>query len=122
MLWTANLPGNPQRWLYTSPVSTGDAVYAGGKAGVGAFHAESGEVIWYKSLEGSDNWSCYASPVSFDNLLIMLLQRRGLLALERNSGEIAWEPVTGVDYQYRAGARRGLGQVRCHDLESLDLQ
>ena len=171
VLWTADLPGYPQRWLYTSPVSTGDAVYAGGKAGVGAFHSESGEVIWYKSLEDSDNWSCYASPVSFDNLLIMLLQRRGILALERNTGEIAWELVTGVDYQYAAPvlvgdlivsggdkgellALRALtgevvtrgktlsapypsgltvvggrliattpdGQVRCHDLESLDLQ
>jgi len=62
--------------LFTSPVIAGDAVYAGGKAGVGSFHAESGEVIWYNSLEDSDNWSCYASPLSFDGLLVMLVLDR----------------------------------------------
>jgi outer membrane protein assembly factor BamB/predicted MPP superfamily phosphohydrolase len=102
VLWAQDLPGYPHRWLYTSPVSVGDTVYAGGKAGLGAFQADSGQVIWYNSLEDSDNWSCYASPISFDHLLIILVQRRGILALDRTSGEIVWELAVGVEYQYAA--------------------
>ena len=98
--WQTDLPGHPERWLFTAPAMAGEEVYAGGKAGYGAYRVESGEEIWYAQLEDSDNWSCYASPLVHADLLIVLVQRRGLLALERQTGQIAWERAVGVEYQY----------------------
>jgi len=98
--WHIDLPGHPERWLFTTPAMAGEEVYAGGKAGYGAYRLESGEEIWYAHLEDSDNWSCYASPLVCGDLLIVLVQRRGLVALERQTGQIIWERAVGVEYQY----------------------
>lgn len=98
--WQADLPGYPERWLYTAPVAAEGVVYAGGKGGYGAYREENGEELWYAPLESSDNWSCYAKPRIYGDLLIALVQRRGLLALDRHSGKIAWEREMGVEYQY----------------------
>jgi len=98
--WQVDLPGYPERWLYTAPVAAEGVVYAGGKGGYGAYREENGEELWYAPLESSDNWSCYAKPRIYGDLLIALVQRRGLLALDRHSGKIAWEREMGVEYQY----------------------
>ena len=98
--WETDLPGYPDRWIYTTPVIADDAVHAGGKAGFGAYCLDTGAPQWYRSLESSDNWSCYARPLVYGNLLIVLVQRRGVLALERQTGEIIWERELGVEYQY----------------------
>ena len=99
VLWTADLPGFPERWLYTSPVIADETVYAGGKAGYGAFALHTGEDLWYAALESSDNWSCYAGPVVWNDLLVAPVQRRGMVALRRENGQIAWETKIDVDYQ-----------------------
>ena len=100
LLWHANLPGYPDRWVYTSPVIADGTLYAGAKAGYAAFDLKTGEQQWYVPVEDSDNWSCYASPQVYEDLLLLLVQRRGLMALDRQSGDVAWEQKVGVEYPY----------------------
>ncbi len=98
--WKADLPGFPERWIYASPVIAGKTVYAGGKAGMGAYNLETGAQAWYTGIEGGDGWPCYASPRVFGDLLILLVQRRGLMALDRRSGKVVWERTLGVENTY----------------------
>ena len=100
LLWHANLPGYPDRWVYTSPVIADGTLYAGAKAGYAAFELKTGEQQWYVPIEDSDNWSCYASPQVYEDLLLLLVQRRGLMALDRQSGDAVWEQQIGVEYPY----------------------
>lgn len=104
LLWQADLPGYPERWIYTSPAIADDTLYAGAKAGYAAYDLETGEEQWYTAIESSDAWSCYASPQIYEDLLIVLAQRRGLLALNRGDGSIAWEQKLAVEYQYPSPA------------------
>lgn len=99
-LWTADLPGFPERWIYASPVIVGHTVYAGGKSGYGAYNLKTGVQAWYTGIEGGDGWPCYASPQLFGDLLILLVQRRGLMALDRRSGKVVWERTLGVENPY----------------------
>lgn len=99
-MWETRLPGHPERWLFTAPVAAGGVVYAGGKAGYGAYSAATGEERWYTPLESSDNWSCYAGAHLAGDLLVCLVQRRGLVGLDRRTGEITWELAVGVEYLY----------------------
>ena len=105
--WRANLPGHPGRWLYTMPVCADGIVYAGGKAGIGAYRVDSGECDWYAEIEASDAWSCYASPLITPEVIVLLVSRRGLVALSRTDGRIAWETELDVEYQYAAPVRWG---------------
>ncbi|MDE2999524.1 MAG: PQQ-binding-like beta-propeller repeat protein [Gemmatimonadota bacterium] len=98
--WKADLPGFPERWIYASPVIAGQTVYAGGKAGMGAYDLNTGEQRWYTPIEGGDGWPCYASPQVTGDLLILLLQRRGLMALNRRNGSVVWERTLGVENPY----------------------
>lgn len=100
LLWHANLTGYPERWIYTSPVIADGTLYAGAKAGYAAFDLKTGEQQWYVPVEDSDNWACYASPQVYEDLLILLVQRRGLMALNRQSGNVLWEQQIGVEYPY----------------------
>ncbi|MYC13992.1 MAG: PQQ-binding-like beta-propeller repeat protein [Gemmatimonadetes bacterium] len=100
LLWHANLPGYPDRWIYTSPVIAEGTLYAGAKAGYAAFDLKTGEQQWYVPVDDSDNWSCYASPQVYEDLLLLLVPRRGLMALDRQSGEVVWEQQIGVEYPY----------------------
>jgi len=117
--WQVDLPGYPERWLYTAPVAAEGVVYAGGKGGYGAYREENGEELWYAPLASSDNWSCYAKPHIYGDLLIALVQRRGLLALDRHSGTIAWEREMGVEYQYGTPALAGDLLISGGDARSL---
>ena len=100
LLWHANLPGYPDRWVYTSPVIAEGTLYAGAKAGYAAFDLKTGEQQWYVPVEDSDNWACYASPQVYEDLLFLLVPRRGLMALDRQSGDVVWEQQIGVEYPY----------------------
>jgi outer membrane protein assembly factor BamB len=100
ILWQADLPGYPERWLYTSPTVADDTLYVGAKAGYAAYDLETGREKWYTAIESNDAWSCYASPQIYGDLLIVLAQRRGLLALSRVDGSIVWEQKLAVEYQY----------------------
>ena len=100
VLWKADLPGFPERWIYASPVIAGETVYAGGKAGIGAYDLRTGARQWYAEIEGGDGWPCYASPQVSGDLLILLVQRRGLMALDRHSGKVVWERTLGVENPY----------------------
>lgn len=100
LLWHANLPGYPDRWVYTSPVIADGMLYAGAKAGYAAFDLKTGDQKWYVPIEDSDNWSCYASPQVYEDLLLLLVQRRGLMALDRQNGDVMWEQKVGVEYPY----------------------
>ena len=98
--WQADLPGFPERWIYASPVIDGETVYAGGKAGIGAYDLKTGAKEWYAEIEGGDGWPCYASPQVCGDLLLLLIQRRGLLALDRHNGRVVWERTLGVENPY----------------------
>ena len=100
LLWQANLPGYPDRWIYMSPVIADGTLYAGAKAGYAAFDLKTGEQQWYVPVEDSDNWACYASPQVYEDLLLLFVQRRGLMALDRQSGDVVWEQQVGVEYPY----------------------
>ena len=98
--WTQELPGHPMRWLYTAPVAVDGIVYAGGKAGCGAYAAEDGSPLWYTTLEGSfDFQPCYASPQLFGDLLIVPLQGKGMAALRRSDGAVQWQNDFRIKYQ-----------------------
>jgi len=100
LLWQADLPGYPERWVYTSPAISDGVIYAGARSGYGAFDLETGEQRWYAKIESTDAWSSYASSQIYENLVLLLISRRGLLALDRDTGALAWEQKMGVEYQY----------------------
>ncbi len=105
--WQRQLPHYTQRWIYTSPVIADDVVYAGAKMGYGAFALETGDLRWYTPLEAIDLHVCYAAPQVAGDLLIILVPRRGLLALGRESGEIAWEWQGQVNWGWGRPALAG---------------
>ena len=98
--WEADLPDYPERWVYTSPVIADGTVYAGAKAGYAAFDLATGRRLWHAVNEDRDNWACYASPQVSSDLLILLVQRRGLVALDRATGDVVWERPAGVEFPY----------------------
>ena len=98
--WQVDLPGYPQRWVYTSPVIDEETVYVGARSGYAAYDLKTGEQKWYAEIESTDAWSCYASPQLYEDLVILLISRRGLLALNRETGEIVWEQNMAIEYQY----------------------
>ena len=115
VLWHAELPGFPDRWIYASPAIADETVYAGAKSGYGAYDLRTGAQQWYTAFEGvvdladpiGDNWACYASPQVYQELLIVLVQRKGLLALSRDDGGTVWERQLDVEYHYAAPALAG---------------
>ncbi len=98
--WEADLPDYPHRWVYTSPVIADGTVYAGAKVGYAAFDLATGRRLWHSVNEDGDNWACYAGPQVSDDLLILLVQRRGLVALDRATGDVVWERPAGVEFPY----------------------
>ncbi|MDE3259949.1 MAG: PQQ-binding-like beta-propeller repeat protein [Gemmatimonadota bacterium] len=99
-MWEADLPEYPERWIYSAPVIADGTVYAGEKAGYAAFDLASGRRIWHSVNEDGDNWACYASPQVSGDLLLLLVQRRGLVALDRATGDVVWERQAGVEFPY----------------------
>jgi len=100
VLWEVDLPEFPVRWVHMAPAVADGVVYAGAKQGYGAYDLETGRALWYSELEDHEYWPCYASPQVYGHLLIVLVPRRGLLALDCRSGSVAWEQPLGVEYQY----------------------
>ena len=99
-LWERELPGHPVRWLYTAPIAADGVLYAGGKAGCGAFDVEDGTALWYTELErGVDFQPCYASPQIWEDLLIVSIQGKGMVALQRSDGALRWDEPFRVKYQ-----------------------
>jgi outer membrane protein assembly factor BamB len=82
-------------------------VFVGGKAGLGAYRLTSGECVWYSDLEANDAWSCYASPLVAEKVVVLLLPRRGMVALSRVDGSLVWETQLDIEYQYTAPLRLG---------------
>ena len=98
--WHADLPGYPERWVYTSPAIAEGTVYVGARSGYGAYDLKTGAQRWDAEIESTDAWSCYASPQIYKHLAIVLISRRGLLALDRATGSIVWERELATEYQY----------------------
>ena len=92
VLWQVDLPGYPERWIYASPIIADGVVYAGGQAGYGAYRLSNGKLLWYyqPTDQSFDCYSCYAGPVLSDMSLILFVQGRGLVALDRSSGREKW--------------------------------
>ncbi len=107
VVWEADLPGYPGRWIYTSPAVADGHVYAGAKAGYGAYSLETGEQEWYTEIDHNDAWSCYASPQVYQELLVALVQRKAILALNRHTGEVVWERGVGAEFPYASPALIG---------------
>ena len=100
VLWRADTPGFPERWMAGSPAVADGVVYAGAKSGYGACDARTGEPLWFRRFSGTldliadpagDKWGAWFTPIVCGQLLICLVPRRGLTALDRESGRIVWE-------------------------------
>ena len=99
-VWCVDTHGFPERWTASAPLVADGAVYVGAKAGYTAYDIESGEERWSRRFTGTldlladhvgDKWGSYFKPIAWDELLIVMISRRGLVALERASGRIVWE-------------------------------
>jgi outer membrane protein assembly factor BamB len=105
VVWSSNLWGFPQRWVATSPLAADGAVFIGAKAGHGAFDAATGELQWELRLSSTrdlmadpigDKFGAYHSLLPFEDLVVALVPRRSVMALDRNTGRIVWEePIPG---------------------------
>ena len=100
LLWHADTPGFPERWMAGSPAVADGVVYAGAKSGYGAHDARTGEPLWFRRFSGTldltadptgDKWGAWFTPIVYGGLLISLVPRRALTALDRKSGRIVWE-------------------------------
>ena len=115
VLWHCDLPRYPGRWIYTAPVIAEGTVFTGGKAGYGAYDLATGEERWYTTLTtpvGSgdpvgDGWGSFPSPIVVGGLLITHLSGRGLVALDRASGEIVWETPLGITHYFSSPVMAG---------------
>ncbi len=107
--WDVDTPGFPDRWIATSPAVADGVVFVGAKAGYAAYSLKSGDLVWNKRFVGTpdlsadevgDKWGSYASPLVVEGLLITFVPRRGLVALECETGRVVWEhPLDGTqDY------------------------
>ena len=92
VLWKVDLPEFPERWIYASPANVDSVVYAGGQAGFGAYRLSSGRQLWYYKPTDRrlDCFNCYAGPVVTKTSVILLIEGRGLVALDRTSGREKW--------------------------------
>lgn len=105
--WEADLPGHPHRWIYTPPVISDGTVFAGAKADYSAFDLDSGRRRWHTGNDGSDNWACYAGPLVSGGLLILMVQRTGFMALDRETGDEVWERPAQIEFPYAAPVLAG---------------
>ena len=110
-LWHADTPGFPERWMAGSPAVAGGVVYAGAKSGYGAHDARTGEPLWFRRFSGTldliadptgDKWGAWFTPIVYGELLICLVPRRALTALDRKSGRIVWEHALPVSQDWWA--------------------
>jgi len=85
-LYLVDWDAGRMHWIYTAPAVAEGVVYAGAKKGYGAYDLQTGARLWYCELEKQDNWSCYASPQVCGAVLIALVPRKELVALDRGSG------------------------------------
>ena len=99
-VWDTDTPGFPERFTATTPVVADGAVYIGAKSGYGAYDVGTGQELWFRRFSGTldlpadhigDKWGSYYKPVIFGELLITLVSRRSLMALQRATGRIVWE-------------------------------
>ena len=99
-VWQRDTHGFPERWTATAPVVADGVVYVGAKSGYAAYDVESGKELWFRRFTGTldlladqigDKWGAYYCPIVYEDLLIVLVSRRGLVALQRESGRIVWE-------------------------------
>ncbi len=101
ILWQADLPGYPDRWVYSSPVIADRTVYVGDRAGYTAYDLETGEQRWNRPLElplasnGNLPWSCYASPLVYEDMVLVFVPRSRLMALNQQDGSVVWEQEVG---------------------------
>ena len=108
LVWQRDLPGYPFRWIYSRPAIADGIVYFGGKAGYQALDVETGKQVWYKVLtvpKGSgdpvgDGWGSYPGPITYRGLLILHLSGIGLVALDREKGEVVWLNPLEVTHYY----------------------
>ena len=115
VVWRQKLPMHPERWVYTRPALADGIVYAGAKAGYGAYDLGTGEQLWYSPLTPhrgfsdrvGEGWGNYGSPQVYDDMLILLLNARALVALDRRNGAIVWEQPLDVMHYYATPALAG---------------
>ena len=99
-VWQVDTHGFPERWTASSPMVADGVVYVGAKSGYSAHDVANGEQLWFRRFTGTldlmadhigDKWGSYYRPIVFENLLITLVSRRGLVAMRRDNGRVVWE-------------------------------
>lgn len=140
IVWQVDTHGFPERWTATTPAVADGVVYVGAKSGYGAHDIETGEELWFRRFSGTrdlmadhigDKWGAYYQPMVYEGLLIALVSRRGLVAMRRDNGRIAWErslpncqdywgsPVLAGDLIVSGGESAHMLVVRARDGEDL---
>ena len=128
--WDVSLPGYPERWIYSSPLVDTDSnharssvVFAGSNAGCGAFDGETGETRWYCSFVGDTprviDKPSRANAVLTDDKLILLIPKRGLVALDRNDGQLVWEVALGIQHYWATPIVSGTHLITGGDIGKL---
>ena len=100
LCWSARLPDRPRRWIYSTPVVDDLRLYAGAQQGFGAFGMDGGKRQWYTPLQSHDAWPSYASPLVYGPNIVQMIGRRGVLALDRGTGNIVWENSFATEYHH----------------------
>ena len=78
-----------------TPVIVGSRLYAHfGVNGTACLNAETGDVLWRRSIPVFYSVGAGSSPVVYENLLILVcdgIDQQFVLALDRNTGETVWK-------------------------------
>ena len=138
--WQVDTHGFPERWTATAPAVADGVVYVGAKSAYGAHDIGTGEELWFRRFTGTldlmadrigDKWGAYYVPIVYEDLLIVLVSRRGLVAMRRDNGRIVWErplpncqdywasPVLAGDCVISGGESDYMLAVRARDGEDL---
>ena len=106
VLWTADVPGYPDRSVKTSAAVDAECAYVSWGAGCAAFELSSGATRWEVAF-GRGSHRTYDGPLICGELLVFSLARWGLLALRRRDGSVAWECRFPTEYFCAAPAGAG---------------
>ncbi len=99
--WTADLSGYPQRWIYSSPLAVNDTIVVGASGGYAAYDWANGKCCWTTPsfVSYATDWlPCYANPLLAGGNILVLVPRRGLVALDPKTGSIVWQNDMNLAY------------------------
>lgn len=94
-VWTKELPNYPDRWIFSRPVLTADAVVVAQYSGFAAFDLTDGDLRWTDGPQWEDGWSPVHQVPALSGDMIVFLTTKSLgnyaaSARHADSGELLW--------------------------------